>query len=83
MELGNYLNLANQMSIELRELLGRYPEFLVNSATNNLDGVSLYEFRVDMEFRDVAGAAFSDIPIPGNLDRIILVEDGIKNGLVR
>jgi hypothetical protein len=63
--------------------LNRHIVGLIDCAADGLYRVSAQEAGFDLEAGDEAGAALSDIPVMGDLCRVLLVEDGIENRLLR
>src|SRR5207248_2385428 len=67
---------------QLVELLGRDPQFEDRAATRLLDGTAAQEVRLDLEAGHEAGAVVLDVPVPGDPDRVVLVENGIEDRLL-
>jgi hypothetical protein len=69
--------------VERVEVFGRYPVFAMRRTADLLDRILLQERRVDGKAKDMTGTATLDVPVTGDLDRILLICDGREDRLFR
>lgn len=82
-ELPHDLDQADDVAIEFVEILGGHPPFRVMRGADFLDGVAIHEARAHEETRDEAGTTRGHIPIPRDLDRVLLIRNRVKDRLTR
>jgi hypothetical protein len=70
----NDLDPADDVSVELVEFPGRYPQFEDGPSACLLDRIPAQELGLDFEPGDEAGAVVLDVPVPRDLDGVVLVE---------
>ncbi|MFI6930246.1 DUF5753 domain-containing protein [Streptomyces sp. NPDC050287] len=70
----HHLYLADDVGIELVELFSRNPQLKDRLPACLLDRVPAQELRLDFETGDEAGAIVLDVPVPRDLDGVVLVE---------
>ncbi len=80
-ELGNNNNLADNSLVECVEVFGRYPIFKVFPPTSLLDRVAIQKFPQDLKSGHVACPIRLDVPVPGDLSGIALIEYRIEDRL--
>lgn len=74
-EFRDHIDAAGNVVIELFQLSRRYPIFLVLSRTDNSAFVAIEKLLANCEAGDIARfLGRLGIPIPGNLDRVGLIE---------
>ncbi|MBT2410778.1 hypothetical protein J7I94_09425 [Streptomyces sp. ISL-12] len=83
MELVHQLDLANDVSVELVEFLGRYSQLEDRPSACLLNRVPAQEIGLDVKAGDKTGAVVLDVPVPRDLDGVLLVEDRVKDRLFR
>ena len=81
MECGDNFNLSANVAIEFGQLFRRNPKFSMQLATHDLDWIALYELRLHVEARHIAGPGVTDIPIARYLRSILFVQNWIKDRL--
>jgi len=82
-ELRNDLNGANNILIELGQLVSRNPEFLADRSADSLHFVASHEIGAHSKTSHISGATFLYIPISRNNRCVLLVQYGIEDRLVR
>src|SRR5580765_7850969 len=81
--LGNDLDQADDVTVEIIEAFGRNP-VLNDGLTADLLHVVLVEVRLlDVEPRDIANATSLNVPVPRDLGCVVLVEYRIEDRLTR
>lgn len=80
-ELMGELDLADDVGVEVVEILGGDPEFEDGAAAGLLDGVAAYEVGVELEAGDVVGAVVFNVPVSGDSEGVVLVQERVEDGL--
>ena len=78
-----HLNRTDDVAVEFRKVLSRYPVFGVDSATDLLHVVTAEIFSTNIEFGNEPGAALLHVPVLRNLGRISLIRYGVEDWLTR
>src|SRR4030095_16691982 len=82
LELGDDLNQSDDVLIQRSQVLSVNPPFGVTGCANGLNRVTLHELPLHAEAGNIANPALRRVPIACNLGSILLVADGIENGLL-
>jgi hypothetical protein len=77
----DHLDLANDVVVELLEILGGNPVFEDVLAAGLVDFVSVEKCATDPELGHVADAAGIDVPVARDLRRVLLSKNRIEDGL--
>lgn len=81
--LPNDLNFTDDIVVQLFQFFGGNPPFSVVGTPNFLDLIVVHKRFFDAEPSDIANPTRFDIPLGGNRDRVLLVCDWVKDGLLR
>ena len=79
----HYFNRADYVPIEFVQLISRDPILLMNTRTDCLNRIAGKEHRVHLEAQHVTTPTVFGIPVPSNLSCICLIQDRIKERLIR
>src|SRR6185437_1915910 len=82
MKLGNDLYRADNVLIELEQLVGRNPKLLADRSADSLHFVTREVIRAYSKTSDVPGATFLYVPIPRNPRCVFFLQDRIEDGLM-
>jgi len=86
MELRNHRDDATDVSVELGQVLSRYPVFQMRCPAHLLWCEARQIGRVDFELRDepsIATACVLGVPLARNLFSVFAAQDGVEDGLLR
>jgi len=77
------LNQPHNMSIEFAKLLSRYPILLMNPRPNSLHWETREIIAFNRKAKHVANSTIARVPVPRNMHRVLLIQDGIEDRLFR
>jgi hypothetical protein len=81
---GNDLDTSHDIRVQTDKFRSGDPIFTMNGVSNHVDLVSIKKFVPDAEAQHISSKARAlvlRIPVTCNLRRIILIEDGVEEGL--
>jgi hypothetical protein len=74
-------NLADDVVVQFRQFLRRDPKLLLDGIAHGLDRIFQNEIFANMKTRHITGAGIAHIPVARDLDGVVHIEHGIKDGL--